>query len=258
MNGKYLVYYTHGYSNGYLDILKLSIKSLRSSLNGNEVDVVILSDEQFVNDCNQIENVTVISMPNSKSPEEASMHKLHIFNAYNKIDEYDAVLFIDSDIIVLYNVCDILEKCIKSNCLYVFTETNKVDDNNCIFWSFNNYTEEQMNYFRKNEIYPFNAGFFAFKPDIHMRQHFNNIITNISTHIGPFFYEQSFMNVYFNSYPEIITDRTVINSDNYIMHPDVNINYGNKCIHFCGSPGNSSFKYSRIISYINCFGININ
>lgn len=258
MIGKYLVYYTHGYSNGYLDILKISIKSLRSSLNGKEVDIVILSDEQFVNDCNQIENVTVISMPNSKSPEEASMHKIHIFNSYNNINNYDAVLFIDSDIVVLYDVCDILEKCIKSNCLYVFTETKNIDDNNAIFWSFNNHTEEMMNYFREKEIYPFNAGFFAFKPDEDMRKHFNNIINNISTHTGAFFYEQSFMNAYFNTYPEIITDRTLITSENYIIHPNDNIKYINKCLHFCGCPGNASFKCSRINNYINRFGININ
>jgi lipopolysaccharide biosynthesis glycosyltransferase len=256
MNNRYLVYYTHGYSNGYLDILKLSIKSLRSTLKENCVDIVILSDEQFVNDCNQIDNVNVISMPNSNTPEQASMHKLHIFNAYNEIDKYDGVLFIDSDILVLYDVRMLLEQFIKSNSLYVYTESNDYNSHRCLFWSLEKYTDEQINYFKENNILPFNAGFFGFKPDETMRRHFNNVIEMIKNHVGNFFYEQSFINTYFNSYHEIITDRTVITADNYIMHPNDNHNYGNKCIHFCGSPGNSSYKLPRMMSYMNRFGIN--
>jgi lipopolysaccharide biosynthesis glycosyltransferase len=237
-------------------LLKLSIKTVRSSLKDDDVDIVILSDEQFVNDCKKIENVTVISMPNSNTPEEASMHKLHIFNAYNEISKYDSVLFIDSDIIVLHDISLILKNFIKNNCLYVYTERTNISDHNQIFWSFENYTQKQLNYFNRNQIQVFNAGFFGFKPDEHMRGHFNNIIEMIKNHRGKFFYEQSFMNVYFNTYPEIITNRTVITSENYIMFPDITHNYGNKCIHFCGSAGDAAFKFSRIINYMNRFGIN--
>ena len=49
--------------------------------------MMILSDEQYVNDCKTIENTTVIPMTNSKTPEEASTHKLNIFE-YEKTKDY--------------------------------------------------------------------------------------------------------------------------------------------------------------------------
>lgn len=254
MDKRFLIYYTHGYSNGYLPIMKLSINSLREYNQNINYDIVILSDEQYVNDCEQIENVIVIPMKNSKSPEEASMHKLNIFN-YDKINEYDVVFFIDSDILVHSNILQIVDNCTKKNCLYVYSENADIESHKHIYFGLENYSNEQIEYFQKNNIHVFNAGCFAFKPSEEIKEHFNNVNDLIKNNTRKFFYEQSFMNVYFNTYSYfnndvVITDRNVLTNKNYIMFPNLNNLYLNALIHFCGGVGDPNYKYPRMLEYI--------
>jgi hypothetical protein len=81
-----------------------------------------------------------------------------------------------------------------------------------------------------------------------MKNHFDNIRSMINEYKGEFFYEQSFLNVYFNKNNK--TNRIVISNDNYKMHPIPHVNYEGKLVHFCGGPGNALNKYTLMTRYI--------
>lgn len=251
----HLFYYTVGYSDKYVDCLKLSIASLRK-YNKNS-DIIVLVDESLAEKAQAvISDVKFILCPDSKTPEEASMRKLKIFD-YD-IQKYSTVLFIDSDIIIHTNINTIVSSIVSYNKVYVFSEKSymypEFKDRNVNFhtesyWSLNNYSQSDLDYLSNTNTEVFNAGLFAFKPTTGMKNHFIAMNNMIQAHNGPFFYEQSFMNVYFNL--NGMTDRTLFTDDNYILFPNEDTNYNGKIIHFCGAVADGYTKYNKMNSYIN-------
>jgi hypothetical protein len=194
----------------------------------------------------------IIPVPNSTEAAYASINKLKIFEIYPNIMQYASVLFIDSDIIIHTNIMKYFEKINKIDTLYVYTEDTNVNAHTTQWFSYNNYSQQDIEYFRKDNIHVFNAGLFGFIPDQNMKQHFTNIITFISTYNGPLvIYEQSFMNVYFNKLNN--TDRTLLTTDTYIMFPHrlPDQSHEGKLIHFCGGLGDANGKYKDMKNYIN-------
>jgi lipopolysaccharide biosynthesis glycosyltransferase len=247
---KDLVYYTVGYSSAYIDVLKISIDSLQKS--GWNGDIAIICDQSFLNQCKQLfgESVLYLSFPDSTSPEQASMNKLRIFELPT-ISSYERILFLDSDIIVHMNIETIISKITDRDKLYVYTETRKYEDHLSIMWSLNTYTQNDIDFFKKNSIYVFNAGCFAFICDDKMKSHFLNIQYMISTHKERFFYEQSFMNVYFNKNNKTVRD--LITDYNYAFPPKEGIDYKGKLLHFAGDPGSGKNKLYRMQNYMRQF-----
>jgi len=243
----HLYYYTIGYGEKYIDCLILSIESLRKVTSS---DIIILSDAQFVNRLSLLfsDTITIYSCPDTTTPEEACMRKLCIFD-YN-IDKYDTVIFLDSDILI-YNLIDNLSQQITDpELLYVYTESHEQRSHKNLFWSLRNYTVSQLNYFRKNNIKVFNAGMFGFKPSESIKMDFDAIRTLIKDNLQvklPFFYEQSFMNYYFNLKNN--TNRDVFNDLNYKMFPKPDTIYKDYIIHFCGTINHGDKKYIRMKEY---------
>ena len=243
---KNLVYYTVGYSPSYVDITELSIRTLRTF--GWSGDVMILCDQSLVEQCRQrISNVIIHSGSDSKTPHEASMRKLTIFDVPD-IDTYDRVLFLDSDIIVHVDVSTLFPLVANPNLLYVSTESTNQDCHRHLYFSLENYTVGQLQHYKDNSVHVFNAGTFAFIRDNVMREHFAAVRAMIASHTGPFFYEQSFLNVYFNTRGN--TDRTLFSSDRYVFHHGDTLNHAGKLIHFCGNPGVGSEKIMRMTGYL--------
>lgn len=247
---KDLIYYTVGYSSSYIDVLQLSIESLQKS--GWEGDIVVICDESFLNRCKELfgNRVIYLSFPDSKSPEQASMNKLRIFELPT-INDYNRILFLDSDIIVHMDVNTLISGINDPELLYVYTETRKHDDHLSIMWSLTNYTDHDLDYFKKNSIYVFNAGCFAFIRSPIMKSHFLAIQYMITTHKGRFFYEQSFMNVYFNKNNK--TNRDILTDENYAFPPKEGVSCKGKLAHFAGDPGSGRGKAFRMKNYMNQF-----
>ena len=249
---KNLVYYTHGFSNKFLDLLELSIRSLRLQ---NNNDVVVICDESFVDDCkNKLKNYTNIFIhvvKDSKSAHEASMNKLKIFD-YENINNYNKILFIDSDIIVHTNLISIFNNINDDNILYVKKESDNFDDHTAIYWSLKLYTDEDLNNFKLKNIHIFNCGQFGFINSESMKIHFNNINIMINTHKGESFYEQSFMNHYFNL--NQLKNETVL-EEKVKLFPEKNVNYEDKIIHFCGLRETGSKMDDMLTYYDNYVNI---
>jgi len=241
-----LVYYTVGKSRKYIDILVLSLASLRAY---STVDILVICDESFLDECKErCGNVSFMTCPDSKTPEEASMNKLKIFS-YSRIHEYDRVLFLDSDILVHTHMEPYFSKTTVPGILYVYTETKKIQDHICNMWSLvGAYTAQDLMRFRTESIHVFNAGCFSFVRSDEMKNHFANIQSMIASYKGPFFYEQSFMNVYFNKNNK--TDRSLFTDNTYTFPPKGTRSYEGTLVHFAGSPGNGESKYAWMKSYL--------
>lgn len=241
---KILAYYTHGFSNEFLPILRLSIRSLRKY---NKIDTLVLCDEQFEKDCKMMGGIKTFTLPDSKKPEDASMHKLSVFS-FKEIESYDKVIFIDSDIIVDAKIENIVKQCSDEQKIYACLESHDFNLHKNIYWSIENYTEQDIEYFKKNKIYIFNAGCFIFTPNKEFKTHFEEIKNIIKEHKGNYFYEQSFMNFYFNK--RNLVDYSVLNEKNYILHANGEKKYKNSIVHFCGNPGIASHKLEKMKKYL--------
>jgi lipopolysaccharide biosynthesis glycosyltransferase len=247
---KDLVYYTVGYNNSYIDVVVLSIKTLR--IFNQTVDILLLCDQSMRNECEEkLKDLRVFlyTFPDSPTPEASSIQKLSIFQ-YPRISEYDRALFIDGDTVIHLDVSVIIERVVNPAVLYVGTENEKMESHIGFYHSLANYTSEQLNFLKDNRIYGFNAGCFAFCVTDVMRTHFRNIQYMIATYMGGVFYEQSFMNVYFNI--NNMTDRTVLTADTYQIFPN-NERYGGRIVHFTGGPGKAIVKITSMKEYINNF-----
>lgn len=244
-----LIYYTVGYNEEYIRVLSMSVRSLQPY---SKADVLVICDTSFVSRCKEIlpDNVRYLAVPDSTTKEAASMHKLCIFD-YPEINTYDRVLFLDSDIIV-HTPLDTFFAGVRSpGLLYVYTERDSISEHRNLCYSLLTYTLEDMLTFKLRKIRVFNAGCFLFVRCSTMKGHFDGVRAMIANHTGPFFYEQSFMNVYFNKLNA--TDRSVLTSANYKMGPTPGQDYRGFIVHFSGMPGNSDNKLSSMADYCRAF-----
>jgi hypothetical protein len=246
-----LVYYTVGCSSAYIDVLALSLKSLRTS--GYTGDVAVLCDESFLSRCKAVMGDTVLykTFPDSRTPEQASMNKLRIFELPD-IENYERVLFLDSDILVHMDTSTLFQRITDPGILYVYTETRNQEDHRNLMWGLQDYTPTELHAFQNHGVHVFNAGCFAFARDDTMKDHFLAIQYRVMQHTGSFFYEQSFMNVYFNTNGQ--TDRSLLTDANYVLSPQPGVSYPGHLVHFTGYPGNGATKLQRMQVYADLLG----
>lgn len=175
------------------------------------------------------------------------MNKLRIFDLPS-IQSYDRVFFLDSDIVVHMNLQLLLNRVVRPGILYVYTENREQRSHTNILYGLQTYTDAELESFRSNSVHVFNAGCFAFLRTDAMKLHFDAILIMIRDHRGPFFYEQSFMNAYFNRNGQ--TDRTLLVDSNYAFPPQEGRPYPNHLLHFAGDPGQGKSKYHRMKRYM--------
>jgi hypothetical protein len=253
-----LVYYTLGFNEVYLKMLYLSIVSLNKY---NTIDVLVLCDEKLYDKCYQtigdIKNVRIEKSTGCYDAMSSSMKKLEIFK-YD-ISKYEKVLFVDCDILMHKNLNDIFEK-ITDNKLYAYNEQYQFLWHLLKFHSLRDYTDNETAFLYNNKIRVFNAGLFGFLNNETMKQHFDNIMDMVENYEGEYYYEQSFMNKYFNL--KNLTDLTVINNENCIMNFSMLYTNNNvlkfrnirpsqigKIIHFSVSTNNPIKKLEDMFSY---------
>lgn len=268
---KNLVYTTIGHSKNYVPCLQHLFQSIFTFSPNPNFDLLIICDESLIYDVQScltkvcksqevhIESILFSIVPNALTPMRSSMQKLRIFDIDN-IHSYKNVLFIDLDVLCLCplnplftNFEELLEKHPeKLERLQVCHERTNYEDHKEIFWSMDSYSDQDIEYFKTNKILPFNAGCFLFRVSKQMEEHFTNVrkmVIESYKNRKLFFYEQAFMNVYFNSSNLIAYD--IINPLIYKMFPDLEEYYEGKIIHFCGTPGNGLVKFKTMESYIN-------
>jgi hypothetical protein len=216
------------------------------------VNLLVITDKSFQLEVDRIlssytTKYYILERENSETSETASMHKLDIYE-FPELSQFINILYVDLDCVFQGDIYKILSNTLKDTILYVMPENIDLSYHNHIYWSLGNYNNTDIDFFTNNNIYTFNAGCFLFKYTDGMKEHFLKLKELIKNHTGDFFYEQSFMNVYFNKLN--IVDYTIITKDLYRLEffsptdllPEL-------IVHFCGNPGNGASKIERINDY---------
>lgn len=196
-----MIYYTIGGDVQYKQLLELSIESVLKNCQMKDTDIIVMCDknyEEHVKGMNGV--VDIMITPINDNNMVVSMRKCSIFS-YDKIDRYDRVLYLDCDTVVKKDiVTNFLDKMKVEDKLHVYEERIGWKYHTDLFWGLEDYTEEQLHQFRFKQQNVFNCGHFAFFVNKTMETHFANVMDMIAAYKGRYFYEQSFMNKYFNTH----------------------------------------------------------
>jgi hypothetical protein len=124
---KKLVYYSVGFNSNYNKLLEISLKTLKLHYTD---DILIITD--YANSLTLKENeifndVIFFIIETPKDIFLSSLNKIKIFD-YDKFFEYDVVLYLDCDTIIINNIDCIFEKTIEYNCVAIMQDRNEFGD----------------------------------------------------------------------------------------------------------------------------------
>lgn len=258
----HLVYTTLGFDAHYVKCLPFLLDSIASFTPLDKppaFDFLLICDSKLYSQATATIDAKIypfaikyLIVEDAVNPMLASMNKLKVFE-YPFIKSYKGnVFFMDVDIITRIDIYQafLSNELLLDGMLYAFKEKDDVREHKNPFWSLDapfDYNEADLAFFKENSIFPFNAGCYLFKNGDAMHEHFKNILAMVDEYKGKYFFEQSFMNVYFNKKNLVKYD--LLTPVNYIMFPDVRKKYEKCLIHFCGFPGNGENKVKVMAKY---------
>lgn len=209
---KNLVYYSIGFEDDYSEMLKISLESLDYS-NTNLIDVLIITDEVFyqknLKNINR-SNLYFLFFEKPINKYDTAFNRLKIF-FYERIFEYDNLFYLDVDTIVNTDLNKFFNQCNSNEKFYGVVEDYNIENHRRIQFGFGNYSQEEIDFFKKNNIFTMNTGTFMIKSSEIMKSHFQNILNFIKNYTGEFFWDQTFINFYFNK--KNLTNTEVIKKD---------------------------------------------
>lgn len=196
---KTLIYYVIGCEKDYSKLLEYSLYTLQAS--GYCGDIMVMCDEDYLPFIKHLPITHFHITKKNTTPMESSMKKIEIFD-FEHIHKYDKVLFLDCDIVITNNTNYIFDIITRNDVLYVVRNCNTIKnykEGNSYGCTDDPYDEETLKMFAEKGIYGFNAGQFGFCVSDKMRHHFKEVYKALKR-FNPVihFYEQSFINNYFN------------------------------------------------------------
>lgn len=247
---KNLLYYSIGVDDEYAQMIKMSLKSISLS-NKKKIDILIVTDKEYYNK-NLVDiiddNLFFLFMDFPEEGDQKYFNRLKVFD-FPRIYEYENILYLDSDILVNIDLNYIFDKCEHHGTLYTVIEDPDYDNHKRIQFGLGNYTEEELDFFRNNNIYTFNSGTLLFKASPLMKKHFKNVLSLIENYNGEYFTDQSFLNYYFNTYNLSDTNKIVKFKDLiYVVDSNFEseIKYEKKLLHFITEGGASVTKIEKM------------
>lgn len=197
---KNLLYFTLFGDPKYVSLLDLCLKVIHKYTLNKNFDVLIFTDEPtktLISKLNVVSNFNIdyVSLDLVIDPVVASAQKLRIYE-YSKINDYNKILFLDVDVLCLGDLNNLFNTNIADNILDVVKVIggSPVSTNHSLKY----FTIDELQYILDNKVRPFNAGHFMFNNTLKMQEHFKIVYWFYSIWPGAYFYEQSFMNYYFN------------------------------------------------------------
>ena len=255
-----LLYYSV-FGEGYYKLLKMSLASIDKTASSKSFDVLIITDtatkrriasSSFAKKFNM--HYMLVDTP--EDGVEASKTKCKIFE-WEKINDYNKILFLDVDIIAFKDVCQIFNETYESGYLYTVHNKNMNYEVafNSKYYSVTRATNEELSHYKSNNQMPFNAGQFLFVNSIKMQQHFTNIQWFMQNWPGEYFFEQSFMVQYFCrnllTKTDILQKYVTVHIITPSIYDPVSDTSITTLIHFAGAALNSAAKIDYITTYID-------
>jgi Glycosyl transferase family 8 len=235
----------------YVNLIKIFLRSI-CLFSSRDFDILIITDcktHRLIESLPEAKALSLLYLDVAVDDDlfHALLRKLDIVN-FGDFLKYRKILYLDCDIIVQHDLCRIFRE-VKavSNVLYA-PEEGTHDGK---FWTLGLYRPIDFIEMKKRGIKSFNSGTFLFIPTREMLGHFKNVKRMAETFRGSHFYDQSFLNYYFNI--------RGMSSTRYIsqfvkMFPDRSRYYPNKTlIHFTGigdrksKPGVMKDYFSKVI-----------
>ena len=255
--GRNLIYYSVYFDNGYVELFELSLQTIIQNSKLKNIDFLVITDEatqELIKKTDVYKNVNINFLITDTPTDgvEASKNKCLIYN-YEKIDNYKKILFLDTDIVCIGDMNNVFNKTIQPNIIYsARPSTSTYNTHKSIYHGLSFYTDEDIKYLTDNKQLPFNAGQFLFVNSKSMRNHFNNLVWFMKNWPGEYFFEQSFMNVYFcknkaADFEGINENVAVLNTIVDLKH---NITKKTCLIHFTAPPLDASKKLKFIKDYM--------
>lgn len=213
--GKNLIYYSIFLSDEYLQMLEWSLNSISHNTKTMNFDVLFITDEKFKQELLkkpilQKFNCYFHIVDTPVDGIEASFKKLCIYD-YNRINEYEKVLFLDTDIMCVKDLNEIFnydltpEKINTKSNLGISSMLSYTSATHGLMYL----THKDAKFIDDNtSVVPFNAGQFLFLNSYRMKLHFENVRWLKNVWPGIYFFEQSFMNHYFVF--NYLTDQTFL------------------------------------------------
>lgn len=193
-----LIYFTIGYNPEYIELLRFCLQTLREQCDLSNIKILVMCDEGYRHLVESLEVDYIMTTGMNRDPMQVSMRKVEVFS-FPDINKFDKVMYLDSDIIITGDLNVIFDDIVVRDKLYVFEESDDYIEHNLKYFGLQNYTPEDIRRFTERRIKVFNCGQFGFKVSQEMHAHFYNVLYFIKQHDGEFYYEQSFMNYYFNN-----------------------------------------------------------
>lgn len=266
LGNKNLVYYAVSNDIKYVELLKLSIRSILANTPRRNFDFLIITTEDFIETILEDEIIASVNpmfhiVTTPIDGVRASMTKLNIFD-YPSLYNYRNILFLDVDILAVTDIKSIFdEKLVDDSLFTVCNPTVAITSHNSIYHGLDVVDTDRVDAIIESEQMPFNAGQFLFKNSERMKAHFDNVRWFASAWPGKFFFEQAFMNRYFCGYN--LTDH------HRLMNQFVITSSANGCpshklhdtetkfIHFTAPPLDAETKLTFIENYINAHQLSI-
>jgi len=248
-----LIYLCVFFNKDYIKLLKLLLSSILSkgSLNLNNTNILILTDDTFIDDINvALEELNLnqkyFILSNINSVFKASASKVKIFD-YEQINLYDKILYLDTDIIINDDINKIFNLDIKNDILYTKQEGWINSDwwGNFLF----DFNDKEKNIDKDSPA--FNGGLLFFKNSLiiknlfndinnHMIKDTNNFEINIPACLEqPYIVYHAFIGNIFDN--QLLNDyiTLVFNFHDFLKMDSI-------IYHFCGGPGNYITKYEKM------------
>jgi lipopolysaccharide biosynthesis glycosyltransferase len=170
----------------------------------------------------------------------SSSNKLKIY-LFDKINDYDKIIYCDLDIIWLKNPNNIFNL-IKTNEIYLTNENVLMSED---FWGGKLLTQEEKQLISKENIKGLNAGIFAFNHNMIKEFQKIDVFFDSNVSLANECLEQPFINTY-------VFRNKIYNTqmNEFVSHNGYNLkDYDGVLLHFAGGPGNYSIKYDKMKNF---------
>lgn len=238
---KKLIYFTLGNNPQYIELAKFCIDSIYNV--GYDGDLMFITNlKTEILEKIEFKKQPIFFTLSESDLFNSSANKLRIYE-YEKINEYEKIIFSDLDILWLSNP-DYIFDLINTDEIYVSNEDGLMCQD---FWGGQIFTEEEKKHILDNNIYGVNAGIFALNTNMisHLKNIYEFLIENI--HLSNVCLEQPFFNVYLHR------NKIYNNSLNgLVSHKGYSLNeYDGVALHFAGGPGNFTHKFDKMNKFFN-------
>jgi hypothetical protein len=238
---KKLIYFTLGNNLQYLNIAKLCVLSLQKfNYNGDFLFITNIKD-LIIENIKFNNNVYFMEVP-VDGLFSSSANKLKLYN-FERVNEYDKIIFSDLDILFTNNPDIIFDEIIEDK-FYVSNESELMSAE---WWGARLLDQIEKNKINENNIMGINAGFFAFNKNMvnHLEKIEHFLKNNIS--LSNECLEQPFFNVYLHR--NSLYDNKLTK---YVSHSGYSLDsFNGVVLHFAGGPGNYEIKYRKMIEFYN-------